>query len=168
MALLFARRGGMILTTDTQLLVTVIFTTACWLVAAYLGPQTNRQTLIDFYHRVHPIGPGWRRIRIEAQVTEAEAAAYAGKDNVPLALLGWTTGTAAIWSSLFAVGNFLYGRYGYALILTGSFVVSGLILIWVVNRLWTPDRSSLPAGPGGSQHPASHPGLHKSAGRDDQ
>jgi Na+/proline symporter len=168
-ALLFARRGGMILSTDTQLLVTVLFTTACWLVTAYVGPQTNRQTLIDFYHRVHPIGPGWRHIRIEAQVNEAEAAKYAMQDNVPLALLGWATGTVVIWSSLFAVGNFLYGRYGYALILTAIFVVMGVILIGVINRLWSsPDQSLRPAGPGGPPHLANRPELHKSAGRDDQ
>ena len=41
-----------------------------------------------------------------------------------------------IWSSLFTVGNFLYGRTGPALLLLGVGIVSGLVLIWVINQLW--------------------------------
>jgi hypothetical protein len=44
-----------------------------------------------------------------------------------------------IWSALFTVGNFLYGRMTYAYILLGIFIASGLVLIKVINRLWTPD-----------------------------
>ena len=42
----------------------------------------------------------------------------------------------SIWSSLFAVGNFLYGRTEYALGLLAVFVVSGLVLLSVIRRLW--------------------------------
>ena len=41
-----------------------------------------------------------------------------------------------IWSSLFTVGNFLYGRTTYALILGAVFAVSGAIVIGVVKKLW--------------------------------
>ena len=41
-----------------------------------------------------------------------------------------------IWSSLFTVGNFLYGRTGYALALAAVAAVSGATVIWVVRRLW--------------------------------
>jgi hypothetical protein len=41
-----------------------------------------------------------------------------------------------IWSALFAVGNFLYGRVGFGLALAGIFAVSGLILLSVIRRLW--------------------------------
>ena len=41
-----------------------------------------------------------------------------------------------IWSALFMVGNFLYGRMNYAAALGAVFVVSGAIVIRVVNRLW--------------------------------
>jgi hypothetical protein len=130
------RKVDIVFGTHQQLLMTVIGTTICWLVMAYLGPQTDRQTLIDFYKKVHPLGPGWRPIRIAAGVTRAEAAAYAGHDNVPLALLGWVTGSLMIWSSLFTVGNFLYGRMNYALALAAVAVASGSTVIWVVRRLW--------------------------------
>jgi hypothetical protein len=58
------------------------------------------------------------------------------------ATLGWVSGCTVIWSSLFAIGNFLYGRTQSAMILTAVFVVSGGVLLWVVNHLWDKDGSS--------------------------
>jgi hypothetical protein len=53
-----------------------------------------------------------------------------------MSLLGWFTGCITIWSALFTVGNFLYGRMDYFWAMLGIFVVSGSLLIRVVNRLW--------------------------------
>ena len=66
----------------------------------------------------------------------AQAAEWSQHENVPLSLLGWSTGCAMIWSALFTVGNFLYGRMDYALVLLVIFVVTAAILIRVINRLW--------------------------------
>jgi solute:Na+ symporter, SSS family len=129
-------RSGKVMSPDQQLLLTVIFTTICWLLTAYLGPQTDLQVLKDFYTRVHPFGPGWKRIRIEAGISKAEAAAWVKNDNISLAMVGWVTGVTVIWSGLFLVGNFLYGRMGYAIGIGTVFVVSAAVLIRVVNRLW--------------------------------
>jgi hypothetical protein len=41
-----------------------------------------------------------------------------------------------IWSALFTVGNFLYGRMGYTAALGAVFVVSGAIVIRTVKKLW--------------------------------
>jgi Na+/proline symporter len=133
---LLLRRGGISIGTYRELLVTVIFTTMCWVVTAFVGPQTDKAKLIAFYKLVHPFGPGWRRVRIEAGIPAEEAAAWAQTDNIPLAMLGWVTGVAVIWSALFTVGNYLYGRTGYTLALLAVFVVSGSVLISVVRRLW--------------------------------
>ena len=133
----FAGRNGHVVSTDQQLLFTVIGTTICWVIVAYVGPQTDPKKLIDFYQKVHPFGPGWTRIRIEAGVSPAEAATWARTDNIPLALLGWVTGSTLIWSALFTVGNFLYGRTGYGVALLAVSVVSGAILVGVIKRLWT-------------------------------
>jgi solute:Na+ symporter, SSS family len=133
---LVLRRTGTVIGTHQQLFLTVLFTTICWLVTAYLGPQTDRAALINFYRKVHPFGPGWRRIRAEAGVSDTEVREWARTDNIPLALIGWLAGSVVIWSSLFAVGNFLYGRLEYALGLLAVFVLSGLVLLAVIRRLW--------------------------------
>jgi hypothetical protein len=97
--------------------------------------MTDRRTLIEFYKKVHPFGPGWQSIRAEAGVSDAEAAADAQNENIPLALVGWLAGSVMIWSSLFMVGNFLYGRMEYALGLLMVFAVSAVAVIRVVQRL---------------------------------
>jgi Na+/proline symporter len=130
------KRQGTLFTTDQQLLFTVLVTTICWVATAYLGPQTDKQTLIDFYKKVQPFGPGWRKIQLESGVSDAEVAAWQKTDNIPLAMLGWVTGTVLIWSALFTVGNFLYGRLGYGFGLLAVSVVSGLLLIGVIKKLW--------------------------------
>ncbi len=126
-------RSGVDVSTHVQLLLTVLFTTVCWIATAYLGPQTDRATLINFYKKVRPFGPGWRQVRVEAGIAES----YASGENVTLSLLGWVAGCSMVWAALFCVGNFLYGRHTYAVILLAVFVASASAVIWVINRLWT-------------------------------
>ena len=53
-------------------------------------------------------------------------------------------GCTAIWSALFTVGNFLYGRTPQALFLLAVFVVSGGALLYVGQRLWSDDTEAVP------------------------
>jgi Na+/proline symporter len=122
------------LTTHVELVLTVAFTTVCWLLVAYLGPATDRAKLLAFYRQVRPFGPGWRAIRAEAGPSAAPPTAG---ENLPLALIGWVSGCTVIWSALFTVGNFLYGRMLAAGILLAVFAVGTAVLIAVINRLWT-------------------------------
>ncbi len=135
LGLLVLARSGVHLSTHVALLITVAVTTVCWLLTAYLGPDTDRAVLVAFYRTVRPFGPGWARIRDEAGIPP-DALRTEG-DNIPLALLGWVAGCVTIWSSLFTVGNLLYGRTGYAVALLATFLVSGSALLYVVNRLWS-------------------------------
>jgi Na+/proline symporter len=120
------------LSTHQQLLITVAFTSLCWIATAYIAPATDRQTLIDFYLKTRPAGPGWEPIRRVAGTTGTAPA-----DDIPRALVGWTAGCALIWSALFAIGNFLYGRMTAAFVLLAVAIVSATILIRIVNRIWS-------------------------------
>jgi SSS family solute:Na+ symporter len=131
---LILRKLGVVIPTHYALILTVLATTAVWWLTARFGPRTDMQTLVKFYRKVRPFGPGWEPVRKEAGISKAEAKSTG--DNFPVALVGWVSGSLTIWSALFAVGNFLYGRTTYALVLSGIFVVSGFVLIRVVNRLW--------------------------------
>jgi len=140
--LLILSKNGYSMSTHIALIVTVAFTSVCWVVTAFVAPETDRHTLIEFYKKVRPFGPGWKKIRIEAGIPKEDTSIT--HDNIPMALLGWVAGCATIWSSLFAVGNYLYGRMNYALTLTGVFLISGSMLLFVVNRLWASDRNEVP------------------------
>jgi len=133
--LLLKRQAHLDLSTHYALLLTVGLTTLCWVAAAFLAPATDRQVLIDFYRKVRPFGPGWRPIREAAGISAAAAART--HENIPLALLGWTAGCTAIWSSLFTVGTILYGRWLQAGLLFGVFLLSGFVLLRVIQTLWS-------------------------------
>jgi Na+/proline symporter len=128
----------------TRTIVQVAITTFAWLVTAYVGPETDRATLISFYRKVKPVGPGWTAIRAEAGVTDAEVAQ---ENRIGAAFLGWISGCTVIWSSLFAIGNFLYSsgdpaRLKMAWILTAVLVVSGYVLLKVTQQLWADSTAS--------------------------
>jgi solute:Na+ symporter, SSS family len=131
-ALLMLARQGTAFSTSQALLITVAITTVCWIGAAYLGPQTDPAVLREFYRKVRPFGPGWARIRAEVGPLPPDEA----KENIPRALVGWLAGCTMIWSALFATGNFLYGRTGYAAALTALFAITAAVLIAIVRPLW--------------------------------
>ncbi len=138
--LLILAKNGIHFSSHIALIITIIVTTVSWVTTAFWGPQNDKQTLIDFYKKVHPFGPGWKKIRQESGVSDEEINSRT--ENIPLSLLGWFAGCTVIWSALFTVGNFLYGRMNYAYILLAVFIVSGIVLIKVVNRLWSGGRTA--------------------------
>jgi len=137
--LLLLHKNGIPVSTHAGLFITIIVTTACWLLTAFFGPQNDRKTLVAFYKKVRPFGPGWSDIRKESGLSDAELKAT--HENIPLGLLGWVAGCATIWSSLFTVGNFLYGRNVIAFTLLAVFIVSGATLLYAINRLWSNSQS---------------------------
>jgi Na+/proline symporter len=132
--LLILRKAGIVIPTHYALILTVLATTVVWVLTAFFARQTDPQTLVKFYKKVRPFGPGWEPVRREAGISREEAKSTG--DNFPVALVGWVSGSLTIWSALFAVGNFLYGRLTYAFVLLGVFIVSGSVLLRVINRLW--------------------------------
>ena len=128
----------------TTTLWQVGLTTVAWLVTAFVGPQTDRATLISFCRKVKPAGPGWTDIRAEAGISDAEIAQ---ENRVGSAFVGWIAGCALIWGSLFAIGNFLYAsgdpqRLTMAWILTAVTVVSGYVLLKVTQQMWADSSAS--------------------------
>jgi hypothetical protein len=133
--LLILNKNGIHLSTHLALIITVLFTTVTWVITAFVGPQTDKTTLIEFYKKIRPFGPGWKTIRAEAGITEVDTKSSG--ENIPLGLLGWFSGCTVIWSSLFTIGNFLYGRTELGFILLAVFIFSGIVLIKVINKLWS-------------------------------
>jgi hypothetical protein len=93
---------------------------------------------------VKPVGAGWRELRAAAGISDAEVAQ---ENRIGAAFVGWISGCVVIWSSLFAIGNFLYAsgdpsRLKTAWILTAVLAVSGYALLRVTQQLWTDSTAS--------------------------
>ena len=110
-----------------QLLVGVALTTLCWLPCAFLAPQTDQATLIAFYRRIRPAGPGWAPV---ARVAEPDAGN--GRRTLAVPLLASLLGSVAVYAFLFSIGHYLYGRLGMAA-LSGAIACGSGLGLW---RVW--------------------------------
>jgi Na+/proline symporter len=124
-----ARKMGHPVPSTTSLIITVASTTVIWVAVAFLTEPTDHATLVDFYKRVRPAGPGWKAIR-------AESGVNASPDSLAQALLGWVLGCTLIYSALFGTGSFLYGRMPQGKMFLGVFIASAAGLIRLFPRLW--------------------------------
>ncbi|GAB4111881.1 MAG: Na+:solute symporter [Acidobacteriota bacterium] len=127
--LFLLRKSGMDIPAHYSLLVMIAVTSAVWLATTYLAPPTDRRTLVDFYRLVRPAGPGWASIRRETGLESS-------RDSLPMAMLGWTLGTAAVWAALFSTGSFLLGRTGLGVVLALICVGSTAWLARIIPGLW--------------------------------
>ena len=121
-----AKRQGHALGDAQQLLLTVGITTVAWIAVTLLTKPVDDATLVAFYRKVRPAGPGWAAIREREQLP-------ASPDSLPQQLLGMTMGVAWVYAALFGTGNILYGHVGPALLCLAVFLASSVGL-WKVGR----------------------------------
>ncbi|TFH36482.1 MAG: Na+:solute symporter [Bacteroidia bacterium] len=106
-----------------RLLIAVGVTTLLWLVTTLVtGPESN-ETLYKFYRVTHPGGPGWKKVVDNARKEGILFPDEGKKWEMPLQVLCVFIGTIVIYSSLFSIGSFVYGKHMAGIIL--SLVAAG-------------------------------------------
>lgn len=111
----------------------VFLTSITWLVVTFLTPQISEETLRNFYTKIRPGGPGWKVIVERAEMEGVKLVKEKDlKWDVPTGILCMVMGCMAIYSTLFAIGNLLYGKMVITLIFAGITLISTYILF----RLW--------------------------------
>lgn len=121
------------LSTALQLITGVAFTTMVWLMVTWLTPPEKKETLRSFYRLVHPGGPGWKKVIAEAENENIVLDKQKTKGwDVPVGILCMILGSIAVYSALFATGNWIYARTLPAVLLTIVTVLSTLLL----TRTW--------------------------------
>ena len=110
-----------------QILVTVGVTTVVWVTATFVTAAEPMDKLVSFYRRVHPAGPGWGPV--------AQAAGMAVRTGeIGPNLINWMMGIILVYSTLFGIGEIIFGNWPRALLFVGVAVVSGLLMMWNLNR----------------------------------
>ena len=111
-----------------QLLITVGFTTAAWVIATFVTRPESDETLDRFYLKARPAGPGWKEVRARL------GAGVASRDNIFWSSLDWLAGCALIYTALFGIGKILLHDYplGIALLAVGA--AAGGFIYWDLNR----------------------------------
>ncbi len=106
-----------------KLLISIILTTIAWVTTAYVGRPESKETLRSFYRLTLPGGPGWKKVVEEARADGdmIDEKIHGQAWEMPIQILMVFIGIIIVYSSLFAIGNFLYGNM---LIATTMTVVS--------------------------------------------
>jgi hypothetical protein len=104
-----------------KLLIAVTLTSIIWIITTLVTKPENKQVLRDFYKLTNPGGPGWKKVVTDAAKDgEIINKKDLGKPwEMPIQILLVFIGCIVIYSSLFAIGNFVYGRtlYGFVLLI---------------------------------------------------
>ena len=101
----------------------VLVTTSIWLIVTFITPADEKETLIKFYKKTKPGGPGWNKIKEHITMSDEKEEWI-----VPKGILCMIIGCITIYSALFSTGYFIYGEISSALIILLITIVSGLIL----------------------------------------
>jgi SSS family transporter len=109
------------------ILTTVGVTTLVWLAVTLVTAPEPSEKLEEFYRRVRPAGPGWRRVARACGLKEPDAEIGAN-------LVNWALGVAFVYSALFAIGAALLGTWTSAAVYTLLAVVCGVLMFWNLNR----------------------------------
>ena len=107
--------------------VIVLVTTIAWLLATYLTSPEKDSTLINFYKKTQPGGPGWKKVLDKSNI-ELEKKDW----NVPSGILATILGCFTIYGALFGTGYWIYGKYLKASLLT----LMVIILSFILRKLW--------------------------------
>ena len=129
-ALVASAAGFILLRTATDipfpdsLLYLVPWTTGWWIAVTLATRPDPLPHLIAFYRRARPAGPGWRPI--------AAAAGEAAPDPIAPLLRRWAAGCAAVYATLAATHQWLFGTRMAGAALLGA---GAAMTIWLVRDL---------------------------------
>lgn len=87
-----------------QILVTVGVTTVVWLVATFATAPEPMEKLTSFYRRVHPAGTWWRPVAQASGLPERRGEVWPN-------LINWLLGVVLVYSTLFGIGELIFGTW---------------------------------------------------------
>ena len=115
--------GGLLIADWLKIVIGSIFTTITWLVATYLTPPDDEETLKAFVIKVNPGGPGW--------VKYSEGVS-SDPWPVPRGILCMVLGCVFVYGVLIGIGQFIYGYIGLGVLISGLGILAlfGLLKVW--------------------------------------
>ncbi|MBT8286952.1 MAG: Na+:solute symporter [Bacteroidia bacterium] len=110
----------------------VLITTIIWLMVTFLTRPETDKVLQRFYKKTQPGGPGWTDLINRSRADKIELVDSDEGWSVPSGILALIVGCILIYSLMFATGNWIYGQYSDATLLSVLALISAFILV----RLW--------------------------------
>ena len=122
---------------EEKLIIGVTITTISWLIVTLITPPSNIETLQNFYKKIQPGGPGWKKVIEESESKGITITGKKEKWDVPSGILCMLFGSISVYSILFGIGYILYSQTTTGLIFLIISVLSVIALMKFWKRLST-------------------------------
>jgi Na+/proline symporter len=107
----------------------VLVTTFIWLFATFVTKPESKNVLRDFYKKIQPGGPGWKRVVDQAEMENVKIVSNSDQNwSVPSGIKAMLLGCIMIYSIMFATGYWIYSEFTYAIPTTFVAIFSGYFL----------------------------------------
>ena len=117
---------------EEKLIIGVTITTISWLTVTMITPPSSMDVLQNFYKKIQPGGPGWKKIVEESENSGVIISGKKEKWDVPSGILCMVFGSISVYSVLFGVGYILYSKTMLGLV----FVVISAISVLLLMKFW--------------------------------
>ena len=124
---------------EEKLIIGVTITTISWLIVTLITPPSSMETLQNFYKKIQPGGPGWKKVIEESEAKGINISGKKEKWDVPSGILCMLFGSISVYSILFGIGYLLYSKTTTGIIFMLISVVSVIVLMKFWKRLSTED-----------------------------
>lgn len=124
---------------EEKLIIGVTITTISWLFVTFITPPSNMETLQNFYKKIQPGGPGWKKVIEESEAKGINITGKKEKWDVPSGILCMLFGSISVYSILFGIGYLLYSKTTTGIIFMLISVLSVIALMKFWKRLSTED-----------------------------
>ena len=122
---------------EEKLIIGVTITTISWLIVTMITPPSSMDTLQNFYKKIQPGGPGWKKVIEESELKGIAITGKKEKWDVPSGILCMLFGSISVYSILFGIGYILYSQTTTGIIFLTISVVSIIALMKFWKRLST-------------------------------
>ena len=122
---------------EEKLIIGVTITTISWLIVTLITPPSNIETLQNFYKKIQPGGPGWKKVIEESESKGITISGKKEKWDVPSGILCMLFGSISVYSILFGIGYILYSQTTTGIIFLIISVLSVIALMKFWKRLST-------------------------------
>ena len=110
----------------------VLITTFVWVTVTFMTKPDDDETLIKFYEKTNPGGPGWKRIK---NISKLRSKSEEKEWIIPRGILCMILGCFAIYSALFSTGYFIYGELSNGFIFLISTIIFSFILFKISKKI---------------------------------
>ena len=117
---------------EEKLIIGVTITTISWLTVTMITPPSSMDVLQNFYKKIQPGGPGWKKIVKESEDSGIIISGKKEKWDVPSGILCMVFGSISVYSVLFGVGYILYSKTTLGLV----FVIISAISVLLLMKFW--------------------------------